>query len=89
MNKVIMNETGQTIFVHRPLTFRFVIIPTVPLGGMRSIPAGVEVASPQFPVRIVTPREHPQEMSTVAGIKLMPLLPENSSTLAGECPPES
>jgi len=75
-------------FAERPRFLKFVIIPAVTLSNTRSIPAEIEITIPQMPIKSITAREHPQEMTMTAGIRLKPLEPENNSTLVQEYPPE-
>ena len=76
-------------FNEAPKFFKFVIIPAPALGGTRSIPAEVGTTVPIFPIKSISPREHPQDMSFTAGIRLKPLEPGNNSILVQEYPPES
>lgn len=75
-------------FAERPKFLKFVIIPAVTPDNTRSIPAEVGITIPQMPIKSITAREHPQEMTITAGNRLKPLEPENNSTLVQEYPPE-
>ena len=66
----------------KPKYRRMVMIPTLPLGNYRSLPAEIGSTAPDTPTIPPKPLEHPVVMSLTAG-GLIPLMePENGSTLA-------
>ena len=83
-----LDQKALVEFTEGPRFFKFVLIPLITLGNTRSIPAEVGITIPKMPVKSITAREHPQEMSITAGVRLKPLEPENNSTLVQEYPPE-
>lgn len=68
--------------------YRVVMLPVMPLGHYRSLPAEIGSAAPSYTPAHPRPLSHPQEMSLTVEAGLRPLEPLNGSTLATEGPPE-
>ena len=58
------------------------MVTTLPLGTFQSMPAEIGSANPSYPVKQPRPLEHPTQMSNAAEFRVLPLVPENGSTLA-------